>query len=111
MALHKEEVTVHQAATSTDDTDSRGNPIIIPGVDIELAGCNVQPVGTEETIGDPTPVTSRWRVSTSKGDLHDEIREHDTVTWRGRDFDVLGDVQTWYGIRAHTEFIIKRTEG
>lgn len=111
MALHKETVTVHQAATSTEETDDRGNPIVTPGKTIVLTGCNVQPVGTDESIGDPAPVTSRWRVSTRKGDVRDDITEHDTVTWRGAPYSVLGRPQTWYGIRAHTEIIITTTEG
>lgn len=110
MALHQETVVVHQPRTESDESDAKGNAIIIPARDIVLERCNVQPAGTDETIGSDEPVTGRYRVSTYKGDVHEELTEDDTVTWRGDEYTVLGRPGSFHGIRRHTEFVIERTE-
>jgi hypothetical protein len=71
---------------------------------------NVQPVGTNESIGEPGgPVTSRWRVSTTS--LADWVSDHDHVEWNGETFEVLGRPQTFRHGIPHTEFIITETRG
>jgi hypothetical protein len=111
VALHQETVVVHQAAVDSGKSDDNGRPIITPGADIELVRCNVQPITSDEVVGNQNPVTSKWRVSTHRGDVHDEITKDATVTWRGDEYTVLGQPGSFHAVRPHTEFTIERTEG
>lgn len=107
MSLHDASVIVHRK-TGRSVPDGRGNTVPVV-VDLELVGCNVQPVDSTEV--DDGPVSLRLRISTATGDPHDEISPADTVTIPGRSgtFDVYGDVMTYQHIRPHTEFYVKRT--
>lgn len=107
MALHDQRIVVQQVKNG----DPVGGISVPTTTNITIDDCNVQPVGTAESIGQPEPITSRWRVSTDVDDPHDEIRPQDTVLWNGGEFEVQGEVQTFYAIRPHTEFIITRTGG
>jgi hypothetical protein len=108
VALHTETVVVEQVALGRPNADG-----VAPKTTtlITIEGCNVQPVGTEESLGDAEPITGRWRVSTAVNDPHDEIRARDVVKWRGGSYEVRGRVQTFHAIRPHTEFIISETRG
>lgn len=111
--LHAETVVIHQRSSEVT-SDDEGNPIYAPTRDITLEGCNVQPssaTGPGEVLGDPTPVTGRYKVSTQRNEVHEEITENDTVTWRGNEYTVFGRPGSFYAVMPHTEFTIERTEG
>lgn len=107
MPLETETVTVHQRKS--------GKPVggIAPvtTVDIVIAGCDVDPAGTTETLGNATPVTDRYKVITGTGDVQEAVTESDKVTWRGKEYAVLGEPQHYYDVLPHTEFLIVRVKG
>lgn len=104
--LHNETITVRHRTRSGKDASFVPTATL---TDTVIDRCNVQPVGTNESVGEPQPITSRWRVATS--DPQDWISANDAVTWRGDQYEVLGRPQTFWAIKPHTEFIIFRTEG
>lgn len=106
MGMHDEQIVHISTKPGKPDVDGVSRPVVKRTV---IEGCNVTPAGTRETIGEQAPITGRWLVSTSEP--HDEIRSRDEIEWRGRIYPVLGDVQTNYGVLAHTEFIITKTRG
>lgn len=108
MALHAETITlIHVEHGEPDDSGVASETT----TETEIAGCNVQPVGTQETIGEVEPVTGRWRVSTRAGEVHDEILVSDRVRYRGEVLEILGYPQHYRSVRPHTEFTIYRTGG
>lgn len=78
---------------------------------VVITGCDVDVVGTEETIGSDNPVTDRYKVITATGDIREDVEEQDRVEWRGKTWSVLGEPGHFYGVLEHTEFTIVRVKG
>lgn len=95
--------------------ETSGKPVggIAPVVTIRVVieGCDVDVVGTEETLGSDNPVTDRYRVITATGDIREDVEEHDRVEWRGKTWEVLGEPGHLYGVLPHSEFVIARVKG
>lgn len=106
--LHNESLVIHQdTGPGLPDADGVATRVIDSK---PLAGCNVQQVGTNESLGSEHVVTNRLRVST---DFPAEwVQEGDTATWRGTEYAIEGKPQTFYsGVLDHTEFIIRTSKG
>jgi hypothetical protein len=106
MALHAETVAVQRVVIGPPRADGTAQKTT---TSTDIKRCQVTPVGTEESIGEESPITSRWRVSTKRPE--DWIRSRDRVVWRGRVHEVQGRPQTFWGVKPHTEFIITETKG
>lgn len=98
--IHAESLTVSRITSGKPDANGRATETEVKH---ELDGYSVEPVGSQESVGDEKVITSRWRVS---GPPTDVVREHDTVTWRGEKFEVDGKPQTFGSVLSHTEFYL-----
>lgn len=106
--LHHEELDVHQDQ-GPGLPDANGVPTRVIAT-TPLYGCNVQQVGTTESVGSEHVVTDRRRVSTDEP--AEWVQEGDTVTWRGIEYAIEGIPQTFHGgVLDHTEFIIRTSKG
>lgn len=108
--LHRETVIV-ASATTGDKPGPTGTPVRTT-VDRTIEGCNVQQVGTTESLGSQELVTSRYRVSC--GDLHEWVKQGDHVKfgWSGDEFTVEGRPAHFRGgALDHTEFIAVSRKG
>lgn len=108
--LHREDVTVDSTTTSP-----RPGPDGLPTRTTEprvIPGCNVQQVGTSESVGAQEMVTDRYRVSCTE--LHEWVRQGDPVHlgWSSDVFTVEGRPAHFRGgALDHTEFIIASRKG
>lgn len=106
--LHTEDLLIHHP-TGPGLPDANGIPVNGETTRL-LEGCNVQQVGTTESVGSEHVVTDRRRVSTEEP--AEWVSEGDTVTWRGKTYAIEGQPQTFYGgVLDHTEFIIRTSKG
>lgn len=90
------------------DYDRYGSPIY---ADVEVPfRCTVSPLGSSETVGNRSQVSTRYRLLTGP---RTALKPADRVVWRGVDYDVDGDVErhTVAGVDHHLEVILKRVTG
>ena len=104
--LHGETITVRRVVLG--GPDASGVPTR-PVTETLWAGCNVQPVGTSESVGAVQVVTGRFRVS---GPTAEWISAQDELVHRGRILRIEGDPQTFIGgALDHTELIATTQKG
>lgn len=105
--LHQESVDV--LTTTYGGPGPDGVPLQTR-VETQLPGCNVQPVGTTESLGGQHVVTGRWRVSTDAPAPW--VQAGSFVRWRGEEYPIEGEPQHFIGgVLDHTEFIIRSQKG
>lgn len=104
--LHRETLTVLVVTTGEPDDDG------VPTEDVverAVPGWNVQPVGTNESLGDAEVVTGRWRAS---GPLTEWLQAGDRLRWRGTAYRVDGEPQHYRGGSLdHTEVVLIAWKG
>ena len=105
-SLHGETVVVRRVTLGAPDAS---------GVPVETVtetpweGCNVQPVGTSESVGAAQVVAGRFRVS---GPPAEWITAQDELIHQGRTLRIEGDPQTFIGGAIdHTELIATSQRG
>ena len=98
----------------------RGTPVTDPysgeetGVDwsnpdrLVLPRVSVQPVAGNEVTFDRATVVSRWWLWVPG---RPDVTAYDRIEFEGESYDVDGDVLPWPGRLAHTQVMLKRTEG
>lgn len=99
--IHAEQLTIRRVTSGKPDANGRATETVVEHV---LDGYSVAPAGSQESVGDEKVITTRWRVS---GPPTEVVREHDTVMWRGRSFEVDGEPQTFGAVLPHTEFFLQ----
>ena len=75
---------------------------------LDLPRVSVQPVTGNEITFDRATVISRWWLFVEG---HPDITPHDRVEYAGESYEVDGEVLRWPGRLAHTQVMLKRTEG
>lgn len=104
--LHGETVLVRRVTLG--DPDASGVPAETV-TETPWAGCNVQPVGTSESVGAAQVVTGRYRVS---GPTAEWITAQDELIHRGAALRIEGEPQTFIGgVLDHTELIATTQRG
>lgn len=104
--IHAQSLVLVRVTTGPPDADGRATE---SAQKIPLDGYSVQPVGSQESVGDQKVITSRWRAS---GPVTDRVRDHDTVIWNGVSYQVDGAPQTYTGgTLDHTEFFLTTAKG
>lgn len=102
--MYADTVTIERASTSTDD--AFGNPTNSWSALAEDVPAVVQPVGSAEQVADRDTVTTRYRMHC---DPDVDITAQDRVVWRGRTFQVDGDVEqhSRRGAAHHQEMFLR----
>lgn len=98
--LHGQTVTVRRVTLGEPDAHGVPSETV---TETPWPGCNVQPVGTSESVGAAQVVTGRFRVS---GPPAEWITAQDELIHQGRTLRIEGDPQTFIGGAIdHTELI------
>lgn len=104
--LHDETVTVRRVTLGAPDGSGVPTETV---TETPWEGCNVQPVGTAESVGAAQVVTDRYRFS---GPTADWITAQDELIHNGITYHIEGKPQTFgSGALDHTELIAKTQRG
>lgn len=103
--LHPEELTLIRVSSGRPGPNGRAPTTTTR---VPLVGYSVQPAGSSESDGDEACTLSKLRVS---GPATSEVHDKDLVSWRGVDYQVDGEPQTFGTVLPHTELTLRKVKG
>ncbi len=101
-------VTVLTAQAAVDGYTGRDRADWTDPVEVDVAGCSVQPVTGSEDTFTRDEVTWRWQCW---GPVDMSVTAASRVRWDGQVYEVDGPIQKWTGRLAHVTFFLKVVTG